>query len=89
VLIADWFSRFYALREEFAVANEDIWNFDETGFQIGVERTQWIIIAFTSKRSYLAIDGTRTLVTPVEAVSVGGAVIEEMLILPGKTHIER
>jgi hypothetical protein len=89
VLIADWFSRFYALREEFAVANEDIWNFDETGFQIGVGRTQWIITASTSKRSYLATDGTRTLVTSVEAVSAGGAVIVEMLILPGKTHMER
>jgi hypothetical protein len=41
------------------------------------------------KRSYLATDGTRTLVTSIEAVSVGGAVIEEMLILLGKTHMER
>jgi DDE superfamily endonuclease len=89
VLIADWFSRFNALREEFGVIKDDIWNFDETGFRIGVGRAQWIITASTSKRAYLATDGTRTLVTAVEAVSAGGAVIEEMLILPGKNHLER
>jgi len=89
VLLRDWFSRFYALREEFGVAKEDIWNYDETGFRIGVGRTQWIITASTSKRSYLATDGTRTLITSVEAVSAGGAVIEEMLILPAKVHLER
>jgi len=88
VLIADWFRRFHALREEFGVANEDIWNFDETGFRIGVGRSQWIVTTCTSKRSYLAVDGVRTLVTSVEAVSAGGAVIEEMLIVPGKTHME-
>jgi hypothetical protein len=89
VLLRDWFSRFYALREEFGVAKEDIWNYDETGFRIGVGRTQWIITASTSKRSYLATNGTRTLITSMEAVSAEGAVIEEMLILLAKVHLER
>ena len=59
-----------------------------TGFRIGVGRNQWIVTTCTSKRSYLAVDGVRTLVTSVEAVSAGGAVIEEMLIVPGKTYGE-
>jgi hypothetical protein len=57
MLIANWFSRFNALREEFRVIINDIWNFNETGFQISVRRGQWIIIASTLKRSYLATDG--------------------------------
>jgi len=88
MLIADWFRRFAALRNKFRVANEDIWNFDKTGFQIGVGRSQWIITTCTSKRSYLATDGTRTLITSVEAVSAGGAVIKEMLIVLGKAHMQ-
>jgi DDE superfamily endonuclease/Tc5 transposase DNA-binding domain len=87
VLISDWFRRFQALREEFGVVDDDIWNFDETGFRIGVGRSQWIVTTCTSKRSYLATDGARTLITSVEAVSAGGAVIEEMLIVPGKSHM--
>jgi hypothetical protein len=58
VLIRDWFSRFYALRKEFGVVKEDIWNYNKTGFQIGVERTQWIITTLMLKRSYLATDST-------------------------------
>jgi hypothetical protein len=42
----------------------------------------------TSKRSNLATNGTRTLITLVEAVTVGGVVIDEMLIIPGKRHLE-
>jgi hypothetical protein len=89
VLIGNWFNRFQALVDEFGVAKEDIWNFDETGFRIGVGRTQWIITTSTSKRSYLATDGTRDLITSVEAVSAGGAVINEMLIIPAKRHLAR
>jgi DDE superfamily endonuclease/Tc5 transposase DNA-binding domain len=88
-VILSWFQRFQALCTQFGVCNEDIWNFDETGFRIGVGKSQWIVTTSTSKRSYLASDNSRDLVTSVEAVSAGGAVIEEMLILPGKTHLER
>jgi hypothetical protein len=42
----------------------------------------------TLKRSYLATNGTRTLITLVEAVSVRGAVIDEILIILGKRHLE-
>ena len=31
-LIRNWFERFQALREAYNVFDEDIWNFDETGF---------------------------------------------------------
>jgi hypothetical protein len=88
-VLLNWFKRFEALRTQFGVCNEDIWNFDETGFRIGVGKSQWIVTTSTSKRSYLACDNSRDLVTSVEAVSAAGNVIEEMLILPGKTHLER
>jgi DDE superfamily endonuclease/Tc5 transposase DNA-binding domain len=88
VLIADWFNRFKALQDEFGVVREDIWNFDETGFRIGVGRNQWIVTTCTSKRSYRTTNGTWTLITSVEAISAGGAVINEMLIIPGKRYLE-
>jgi hypothetical protein len=42
----------------------------------------------TLKRLYLITDGTRTLITSVEVVSVEGAIINEMLFIPGKRHLE-
>jgi Tc5 transposase DNA-binding domain len=34
--LSNWFERFHQLRNKFGVQNEDIWNFDERGFRIGV-----------------------------------------------------
>jgi hypothetical protein len=38
-LISNWFSRFQALYNEFRVTKEDVWNYNKTGFRIGVGRT--------------------------------------------------
>jgi hypothetical protein len=43
----------------------------------------------TLKRAYLAYNNSQELITLVEAVSARGAVIKPMLILLGKTHLER
>jgi Tc5 transposase DNA-binding domain len=39
-VISNWFERFQQLRDRYGVHNEDIWNFDETGFRVGVRRSQ-------------------------------------------------
>lgn len=87
--IMNWFSRFQQLRDELGVQNEDIWNMDETGFRIGVGRSQWIITTIESRRAYLAADENRELVTSIEAISAGGHVLPPMFILQGKVHMEK
>ena len=89
VVLKNWFERFLQLRERYSIQDEDIWNFDETGFQIGVGKSQWIVTTSISKRQYLPSDNNREYVTSIEAVSAGGAFIEPMLILTGKVHLER
>ncbi|ERF69424.1 hypothetical protein EPUS_09427 [Endocarpon pusillum Z07020] len=88
-VFSNWFRRFHQLRTKYGVADEDIWTFDETGFRIGMGKSQWIVTFSTSKRAYLASETCRELVTSIEAVSAGGIVIQPMLILPAKTHLER
>jgi DDE superfamily endonuclease/Tc5 transposase DNA-binding domain len=88
-VISNWFERFQRLQEKYSVQKEDIWNFDETGFQIGVGKSQWIVTASRVKKQYLPSDNNRDYVTAVEAISAGGAVIEPMLILTGKVHLAR
>jgi hypothetical protein len=56
---------------------------------VGVRRSQWIVTFLHSKRSYLAADGDRELITSIKAVSASGAVIKLILILPGKVYLER
>ena len=88
-VLLDWFERFRQLRERYSVQNENIWNFDETGFRIGVGKSQWIVTASRKNRHYLPSDNNRDYVTVIEAINAGGAVIDEILILSGKVHLER
>jgi Tc5 transposase DNA-binding domain len=87
-VLLNWFQRFQQLQEQYAVQKEDIWNFNETDFRVNVGKSQWIVTASRAKRQYLSSDNCRKYVTAVEAISTGKAVIEEMLILPGKVHLE-
>lgn len=57
--LLDWYSRFERLRQQYGVVDEDIWNFDETGFRIGMGRNQWIITGENSKKRYSASDTVR------------------------------
>ncbi|KAJ5112092.1 hypothetical protein N7532_000137 [Penicillium argentinense] len=42
-LIQEWFQRFQNAFDLYGVQPEDLYDFDETGFQIGIGKDQWII----------------------------------------------
>jgi hypothetical protein len=88
-LLSNWFERFQQLREKYAVQDKDIWNFNETGFRVGVKKSQWIVTALKVRRHFLPSDNYCDYVTAIEAISAGGAVINKMLILSRKVHLER
>jgi len=81
-----WFSALKKLIEEHNIQPADLYNFDETGFRIGVANNQWIVIRDASRASYLATDTERELVTSMETISADGNVLPPLLILPGKMH---
>ena len=66
----------------------DRYNFDETGFRIGVGRDQWIVTMDPNRQAYLGSSTNRELVTSCEAISGDGYVLPPMLILPGTLHLE-
>ena len=88
-VLLDWFERFRQLRERYSVQNEDIWNFDETDFRIDVEKSQWIVTVSRKNRHYLSSDNNRDYVIVIEVISTDEVVINEILILLGKIHLER
>ncbi|KAG0153305.1 hypothetical protein PDIDSM_5155 [Penicillium digitatum] len=51
-VVERWFKDYKQVITEFGICQQDIYNFDETGFQIGVGRDQFIITRHP-KRSYL------------------------------------
>lgn len=54
---------------EYGIVNRDFYNFDETGYRIGIARGEWIIIRNPKRRAYFASPQKRELVTCVETIS--------------------
>jgi hypothetical protein len=51
----DWFNSYQETIARYGITSDDIWNFDETGFNIGVGRDQWIITRSLSARFLVAL----------------------------------
>jgi hypothetical protein len=63
--------------------HDDLWNFDEIGFQLGRGGDQWILTRNPAYTSYIATDTNRESVTCIEAVNASGDSIPPAVILPG------
>ncbi|RKF84242.1 hypothetical protein GcM1_133003, partial [Golovinomyces cichoracearum] len=68
------FERFEATMKEYNIDIRNLWNFDETGFRIGI---------------YLVDPENREYATVIEAISAGGKNTEPMVILSGQLVKEK
>ncbi len=85
--IQKWFELVRSTIEEFGIVDEDIYNFDETGFAMGIVATAKVITqADKRSRPSLVQPGNREWVTAIEAVNASGWVLPPMIIFAGKTH---
>ncbi|KAJ5543880.1 hypothetical protein N7494_005159 [Penicillium frequentans] len=80
-LIREWFTRLRAAIDAHGIQPLDIYNFDETGFQIGVGRDQWIITREPRRKIVAGVHTNREYVTVVEAISTDGFIIPPLIIL--------
>lgn len=71
-LIQEWFSRYQAIIDQYGIQPEDLYDFDETGFHIGVGKDQWIITRDPRRKIVAGNRTNREYVTVVEAVSTDG-----------------
>ena len=65
----------------------DIYNMDETGFRVGVGKSQWVITEEWNKPLYQTDADNRDYITSVECISGSGYTLPPMLILAGKQHL--
>jgi hypothetical protein len=88
VIIRDWFQRVQQIIQEFGILEQDIYNFDETGFQMGVISTAKVVTRRETKgRPTLTQPGNREWVTALETIRADGTTIPPMIIFAGKVHI--
>jgi hypothetical protein len=87
-LISLWFKLVGDTIAKYGVTEEDIFNFDKTGFQMGVILTSKVITSSDRKgRLRTKQPGNRKWVTTIEAVNVRGWVIPPFIIFNGKLHL--
>lgn len=87
VKIQAWFNLVARVREKYGIPDEDVYNFDETGFQMGVARTAKVITRSDRRgRPMVAQPGNREWVTIIEAVNCTGWALPAKVIFPGKVH---
>lgn len=86
-VIKPWFETVREAIQEHGIHEDDIWNFDETGFAMGLCTTSKVITAVErSERPRTTIQGNREWVTIIKCVSVKGIHIPPVIILKGKEH---
>jgi hypothetical protein len=82
-----WFKRVEDARLSHGIADADIYNFDETGFAMGVAATSKVVTSSdTIGRRATIQPGNREWVTAIECINASGWSIPPFVILPGKVH---
>ena len=90
-IIRPWFERVLATKQKYGILDEDTYNFDETGFAMG------LITGSSSKvvgsrdsvgRAVVIQPGNRMWTTVIECVNATGWTIPPFVILEGKVHLD-
>ena len=85
--ILDWYQRFQSKCQEFGIQIEDVYNFDETGFRMGVGKSQWVITEEKTLPLYQTDADNREYITSIETIGASGYDLPAMLIVAGKQHL--
>src|SRR5450432_3002439 len=86
--IRDWFRLVKNIIAKYSIEEQDIYNFDEIGFQMGVISTAKVITgAERSNRPVAVQPGNREWVTAIDFISSAGWSLPPVIIFEGKVHI--
>jgi len=90
--IREWFNEYEEVRRQHAIQPSDIWNMDESGFQIGLARDQVVVVPRSdhlrhATKPRIGIPENRESVTVIETISSSGNAIDPWLLMTGKNHV--
>lgn len=82
-LLEKHFRLFKEVVEQYGITPDDTWNFDETGYRMGIARADWIVTRDPVRRIYMKDPDNREFCTAIESISGGGKDIPPTIILTG------
>ena len=87
ITINAWFKLVEETRQAHGIPDEDMYNFNETGFMMGVTATSKVVTSSdTIGRAVNVQPGNRDWVTAIEGINASGWSIPPFIILSGKLH---
>jgi hypothetical protein len=88
-IMKEWFDQVQITIMQYGIAYEDIYNFDETGYAMGLTATAKVATRADLYRKRQVIQpGNRECVTSIECISSTGWALPQCIIFKGKVHIE-
>jgi hypothetical protein len=87
-VISTWFALVQETIAKYGVADDDIHNFDETGFQMGIIGSMKVVTGSERRtRPNLIQPGDREWVTVIQSICAAGYAIPPFIIYKGRVHI--
>src|SRR5271168_2451461 len=88
-VIRAWFELVKNTIARYAIADADIYNFDETGFMMGVISTGMVVTSSDGrKQAKKTQPGNREWVTVIQAANSMGYAVPPYIIVAGKNHLD-
>ena len=88
-IIKEWFNLVQITIMQYGIAYEDIYNFDETGYAMGLISTTKVVTKSEMYGQYQVIQpGNLEWVTSIECVNSMGWVLPPCIIFKGSVHIK-
>lgn len=78
-----YFRKYKEVIDTYEIQPADQWNFDETGYRMGISRDDWVISADTTRRIYSKCPDNRESLSAMECINGIGDDLSPMLILSG------
>jgi hypothetical protein len=87
-IIREWFALVRNTIAKYGIQNDDIYNFDETGFAMGIASTYRVVTASERRNKPKTIQpGNREWATVIEGVNAAGWAIPPFIIIKGRAHL--
>ena len=86
-VISDWFELVRSRKAEYGIQDGDTYNFDETGFIMGIITSQLVVTGSERRGKRKSVQpGNREWSTVIQAINAAGWAIPPFLIVTGKNH---
>jgi hypothetical protein len=87
-IIRNWFRLVENTVAKYGIRSDDIWNFDETGFVMGVIASGMVVIGTDRRGRPKSVQpGNREWITVIQAINTEGRAIPPVIISAGQYHL--